>query len=324
MDAKQMDTVERMAAAATAFLAALKVDQGTKAKLDFGDTGERENWHYVPRERAGLPLKEMDGDQQKLAHALLATGVSAAAYEKVKTITQLEKVLAETEGPDRKFMRDSALYYFSVFGTPGTDEPWGWRFEGHHVSLNFTLVDGRMVGPTPIFLGANPAEVRHGDKEGLRALKDEEEVARELLGALDGEQKRQAIIDVEAPTDMLTKAAPHVTDEVQPEGLTGADMSAEQRQILQALVEVYVKRLPEEVAAAELERVAQADLNKSHFAWAGSEERNEGHYYRVLGQTFLAEYDNTQNDANHIHAVWRDLQNDFAEDLLRRHYRQSH
>jgi hypothetical protein len=313
-----------MAAAATAFLAALKADQGAKAKLDFSDTGERENWHYVPRERAGLPLKEMDGGQQKLAHALVATGVSAAAYEKVKTITQLEEVLAESEGAGRKFPRDSALYYLSVFGTPGTDEPWGWRFEGHHVSLNFALLEGRMVGPTPIFLGANPAQVRHGDKEGLRALKDEEEVARELMAALDGEQKRQAIIDVEAPADMLTQAVPHVTDEVQPQGLTGADMNPGQRQILQALVEVYVKRLPPELAAAELERVAQADLNKSHFAWAGSEERNEGHYYRVLGQTFLAEYDNTQNDANHIHAVWRDLQNDFAEDLLRRHYRQSH
>ena len=324
MDANQTNTVERMAAAATDFLAALQADQGAKAKLDFGDTGERENWHYIPRERAGLALKEMDGRQRELAHALVATGVSAAAYEKVKTIIGLEEVLAEVEGPSRKFPRDPELYYLSVFGTPGTDEPWGWRFEGHHISLNYALVDGRMVGPTHIFLGSNPAEVRHGEKQGLRALKEEEEVGRELLAALDGEQKRQAVIDEQAPDDILTRAAPHVGDEVGPQGLRGADMSVGQRQILQALVEVYVKRLPQELAAAELERVAQADLNESHFAWAGPEERNKGHYYRVLGQTFLAEYDNTQNDANHIHAVWRDLQNDFAEDLLRRHYRQAH
>ena len=324
MDANQTDTVKRMAEAASAFLTALKDDQGAKARLDFGDTGERENWHYIPRERAGLALKEMDGGQRELAHALVATGVSAASYEKTKTIMGLEQVLAETEGTDRQFPRDSELYYLSVFGEPGEDEPWGWRFEGHHISLNFALVDGSMVGPTPVFFGANPAEVRHGAQEGTRALKDEEEVARELLAALDGEQKRQAVIAAEAPDDILTRAAPHVADEVQPEGLAGADMSAAQRQILQALVEVYVNRLPEEVAVAERARVERADLNQSHFAWAGPQERGKGHYYRVLGKTYLAEYDNTQNDANHIHAVWRDLENDFAEDLLRRHYRQAH
>jgi hypothetical protein len=313
------DTAQRMAEAATNFLSALGARERQKAEIDFADTVERENWHYIPRDRTGLPLKEMDQKQRELAHALVATGVSTGGYEKVSTIISLEGVLAELEGEGRRFVRDPELYYLSVFGTPGADAPWGWRFEGHHISLNYTLV-GRMLGPTPLFFGSNPAEVRHGEREGLRALKEEEDLGRQLLHALDGEQREVAIVSAEAPADIITTNVPYVRGEVEPEGLGSADMSAAQREILHALVEVYVRRLPE----AEWTRLGAADLAQARFAWAGAEERGGPHYYRVQGPSFLAEYDNTQNDANHIHAVWRDLTNDFGEDILRRHYAEGH
>lgn len=314
------DTAQRMAEAATNFLSALGARERQKAEIDFADTVERENWHYIPRDRTGLPLKEMDQKQRELAHALVATGVSTGGYEKVSTIISLEGVLAELEGEGRRFVRDPELYYLSVFGTPGADAPWGWRFEGHHISLNYTLVAGRMLGPTPLFFGSNPAEVRHGEREGLRALKEEEDLGRQLLHALDGEQREVAIVSAEAPADIITTNVPYVRGEVEPEGLGSADMSAAQREILHALVEVYVRRLPE----AEWTRLGAADLAQARFAWAGAEERGGPHYYRVQGPSFLAEYDNTQNDANHIHAVWRDLTNDFGEDILRRHYAEGH
>ena len=227
------------------------------------------------------------------------------------------------EGAGRRFQRDPELYYVSIFGEPGGDAPWGWRFEGHHVSLNHTIVEGRL-GTTPLFFGSNPAEVRHGEQTGLRALREEEDLGRQLLHELDGEQKAVAIVSAEAPRDILTTNVPHVRGEVEPEGLGSADMSAAQRQILDALIEVYVRRLPEAVAEAEWARLGAAYLRAAHFAWAGAEERGGPHYYRVQGPSFLAEYDNTQNDANHIHAVWRDLNNDFGEDLLKLHYRQNH
>ena len=320
----QTNTVQRMAEAASNFLASLDAAARQKAVIDFADSTERENWHYVPRERAGLPLKEMDERQRALAHALVATGVSASGYEKVSTIISLEPILAGLEGAGRRFQRDPELYYVSIFGEPGGDAPWGWRFEGHHVSLNHTVVEGRMLGSTPLFFGSNPAEVRHGAQTGLRALREEEDLGRQLLHELDGEQKAAAIVHAEAPSDILTTNAPHVRDEIAPKGLGRADMSAAQCQILDALIEVYVQRLPEAVAEAEWVRLKAADLSAAHFAWAGAEERGGPHYYRVQGPSFLAEYDNTQNDANHIHAVWRDLHNDFGEDMLRRHYRLSH
>ena len=319
----QADTVGRMAEAASNFVAGLDTGGKQKAVLDLADTTERENWHYVPRDRAGLPLKEMDGKQRELAHALVATGVSAEGYQKLSTIMSLEPILAELEGEERRFPRDPELYYVSVFGEPCIHAPWGWRFEGHHISLNYTLVEGRMLGPTPLFFGSNPGEVRHGERTGLRALEEEEELGRQLLHSLDGEQKAVAIVDAEAPGDILTTNIPYVRGEVQPDGLGSSDMSASQRDILHALVETYIKRLPETVARAEWARLAP-DINAARFAWAGAEERGGPHYYRVMGSSFLAEYDNTQNDANHIHAVWRDLSNDFGEDILRRHYREGH
>ena len=319
----RVETAKRMADAAAELLTTFTSDQRARAVLDFDDE-ERENWHYIPRDRTGLPLKDMDARQRSLTQNLVATGLSSPAHRRANTIIELEPILAEIEGKGRKFARDPGLYYVTLFGTPGGEPAWGWRFEGHHVSLNNTVLAGELISASPVFFGANPAEVRHGGRQGLRALKEEEEMARALLTDLDGEQLRQAVVAPEAPSDILTRAVAHVGGEVRAEGLAGADLNAAQMQQLKELVAVYVDRLPEAVAALEHARLERADYTLAHFAWAGPPERGKGHYYRVQGPTFLAEYDNTQNDANHIHAVWRDLQKDFGEDLLKSHYREAH
>ena len=321
---QQADTASRQAEAATAFLAALRPDQQAKTQHPFDDETVRKDWHYIPRDRAGLPLKEMEAHQREKAFNLVDTGLGEAARLKARTIISLEPILAQIEGTVRRFPRDPELYHMVIFGTPGGADPWSWRFEGHHISLNYTVVNGCMVAPTPTFFGANPAQVRHGEREGLRALEEEEDLGRDLLASLDGDQKRVAIIQADAPSDILTRNTPQVGDDVTPEGLSGKDMTPGQRETMQALVNVYINRLPGELAETEHGKLKAADPLGIHFAWAGAEERNKGHYYRVQGPTFLAEYDNTQNDANHIHSVWRDLTNDFGEDVLRQHYRQSH
>lgn len=313
-----------MAETAAGLLACLDEDQRSTACLDFHDHQERTNWHYVPRERRGLSLKNMDDSQRAHTHTLLASGLSLSAAATARTIIELEPILGELEGSTAKFVRDSELYFVSVFGDPGGDR-WGWRFEGHHLSVNYTIIDNRWICATPLFFGANPAEVRHGEREGLRALAVEEDLARELLFDLDGEQRSHAIISTEAPSDILTRNSAYVRGEVEEaEGLSAVDMNESQRQGLRRLVEVYVERLPEPLATAEMVNLESMDFTATHFAWAGAAERGAGHYYRVQGPVFLAEYDNTQNDANHIHAVWRNLLNDFGEDLLKNHYKQSH
>ena len=320
------DTIKRMAAAAGQFLAKLSDDQRSTASLSVEDEAERKNWHYTPVERQGLMLKDMDAVQVDYAHRLLATGLSGAGVHKAKSIIDLEPILREIEGPGGKWKRDPERYYVSVFGTPGDGRKWGWRFEGHHVSVNYTIVNGELIGPTPVFFGSNPARVLHGEKEGIRALKEEEDVARDLLASLDDDQKKVAIVSDEAPADILTKNVPKMGDELssEPEGLGGRDMTEAQNATVQELIEVYVRRLPDAVAEQELARVRTVEAGDIRFAWAGSEERGEGHYYRVVGPVFLAEYDCTQNDANHIHAVWRNPLNDFGDDILARHYAAAH
>ena len=310
--------------AAIALLQSLRPQQKRKIGIAFDDEAERENWHYIPRDRAGLPLKEMDPPQRLLAHGLVKTGLSERAYAKVCSIIDLEPVLAAVEGPERKFTRDPELYFVSIFGNPAHDPLWGWRFEGHHVSLNFTVINGHEIGTAPLFFGANPAHVRHGEKNGFRALKEEEDLGRELVSMLDDGQRGKAVLSVEAPSDILTRNLPHMEGEINGQGIPRSEMTAAQQELLADLVQIYVRRLPEPLARLETERVAAGSKEPCFFAWAGSAALGAPHYYRVRGSNFLAEYDNTQNDANHIHAVWRDIQNDFAVDFLRRHYAREH
>ena len=310
-----------MAGAANHLLAALSADQ--KAKATFAmDNEERVNWHFVPRERKGLPLKEMDSAQQALAHALLSAGLSQRGAMKASTIMSLEDVLKVIE-KDTGGRRDPAKYFFSVFGEPSDSGTWGWRVEGHHLALNFTVVKGQAMATSPCFFGANPAEVKDGPRKGLRTLAREEDVARELLLSLDAKQKSLAVMDPTAPKDILTYNKRKV-DAGTPKGLPAAKMTKKQQDLLMGLIEEYATNMPEDLAAARMDAARKAGLDKIHFAWAGGPDRGQGHYYIVQAPTFLIEYDNTQNDANHIHSVWRDFGGDFGDDLLAGHYQQSH
>jgi hypothetical protein len=344
-------TGPRMTEAALALLAALSPQQRSRAAFDFPDEIERRSWYYFPAERRGLPLAAMDAAQQKLTHKLLATGLSLPAYAKTVSIIALENVLREVEGPRMRFDRDPSLYFLSFFGEPGGAAPWGWRFEGHHVSLHYTLVEGALAA-TPSFLGANPAEVRRGGRAVLRPLGEEEDLARDLLASLDPGQKRRALICDVAPADIVTTNLPELAGEVvfdpsrvglavremppdprvtaatkldtPARGLAASEMSKGQRETLGALLRTYLERLPEDAARREIEVIEASGLDDLVFAWAGEERRGRPHYYRLQGETLLIEYDNTQNGANHVHTVWRDRRMDFGADLLRRHYETAH
>jgi exonuclease VII small subunit len=233
----------------------------------------------------------------------------------------LEEVLRILEN-DSGERRNPEGYYFSIFGEPSEKGVWGYRVEGHHVSRNFTVVNGRAVD-APSFFGANPAEVREGPRKGLRALAAEEDLARELLTSLEPAQKRVAIVDQSAYKDILTAASRRASLKGQPSGLPAAKMSKAQFERLLAVLEEYVRNLPEDMAQIRTDQVRKAGRDL-YFAWAGVEQRGGPHYYRIQAPAFLVEYDNTQNEANHIHSVWRDFNGDFGLDLLEAHYRASH
>jgi hypothetical protein len=313
-----------MAKAADAWLASLGAEQKQRATFAF-DSDERMKWHFVPNEqfpRKGVQIKEMSEAQRALARELLKTGLSARGYLTASSIMELENILKVVEGENRRFPRDHEAYQFSVFGTPGDKKAWGWRFEGHHVSLRFDIVNGALTSSTPSFFGANPAEVRAdvpgAAPRGTRVLGAEEDAARALLESLDASQKTTAIVTAAAPNEMITrndlKAEPQ-----SPLGLRAADMTKAQKDKLMALIDVYVGFMSADVAAERMEKLKKAGLDNVAFAWAGETEKGKKHYYRVQGPTFLVEYDNAQNDGNHIHSVWRDFAGDFGADLIRAH-----
>ncbi|HWA29019.1 MAG TPA: DUF3500 domain-containing protein [Lacunisphaera sp.] len=314
------EAIEAMTTAARAWTGALTVEQKKDAIFAFPDQ-ERENWHYIPRTRLGVPFKAMTEPQRKLARALLESGLSAHGIAQADMVMSLEKVLHEIEHADH---RDDTLYFFTVFGEPATTGTWGWRVEGHHLSLNFTIVDGQQIVATPNFVGANPAEVRlAGPQSGRRALAAEEDQGRALVLALDEAQRRRAIVAERAPGDILTRND-NIAKPQEPAGLDYASMTADQQQQLRALVTLYASRLRAEVADGELQKIADAGWNRLTFAWAGSIQPGQGHYYRIQSPDFIIEYDNTQNGANHIHTTWRVFHGDFGRDLLQEHYRDSH
>jgi hypothetical protein len=253
----------------------------------------------------------------------MSAGLSPQGLGKALGIMALEKVLQELEGPGGRFQRDPDLYYFTLFGRPSLQEPWAWRVEGHHLSLNFLVMAGERVASAPYFFGANPARVNQGPLVGWRLLSAEEDLARDLLLGLGKNQCSQVLIEAVAPADILTDNEARVNLE-SPAGLPYGDMTAGQQQTLMTLILEYATRLPEEVADVRLNRIDRDGRKFIYFAWAGSAKPNEPHYYRIHGPGFLIEYDNTQNQANHIHTVWRDFRNDWGEDLLASHYAKSH
>jgi hypothetical protein len=291
------------------------LDEGQRADghLAFDDGAARRWIEYRPRHRPGVCLADLDRAGRKAAHRLLATALSTHGYAQAMAVTALEEVLDRAEGGGRG--RHSNDYWVAVFGDPGADERWGWRFEGHHLSVSMTLV-GPEVSPSPVFLGANPATVGYHGHPVLRPLALEEDLARGLLDALRPAQRAVAVIADGAPTDIISATRPRVDERTEPLGLPAGRLDTAARALLDRLVAVYLDRLVPDLAAAEAARLRDAEL---HFAWAGPGRPGAGHYYRIQGPDLLIEYDNTQNGANHAHTVLRRPLRDFGEDILAAH-----
>jgi len=314
-------TAAAMANAAAKFVASLNADQRAKGVMPFDDP-RRLEWHNIPLpERKGLQLRELSPEQQELCHALLRAALSKSGYDKAVKILALENNLREGEknrggGP----LRDPLRFYLTIYGQPGDTIAWGWSFEGHHFSLNFTIRDGQVVGDTPCFWGANPAKVHAlvegGPKAGTRTLADEEQLAFDLLDSLEAAQRDAAVVADKAPDDYRAPGTPQ-PPRSEPEGLPAAKMTAAQQKKLRALLAAYCSRLAPELARARLQEIEARGLDQVHFAWLGAQQPGVGHAYRIQGPTFVLELVNVQSDpagntANHIHSVWRNLEGDFG------------
>jgi hypothetical protein len=311
-----------MAKAAHTFLQTLSEKQKTKIQFGFNEE-ERYNWHYIPRSRKGLTLNEMTDQQIKTAFALLRTALSDTGFNKTNSIIQLENVLREVENRSTNdTYRDPGNYSFSIFGNPATDAIWGWRLEGHHVAFNFSSEDNRLISGTPGFLGSNPAIVLSGSEKGKYILKDEAELGFALLHSLNKEQTQKAIISNDAPGEILTAASRHamIND---PKGILYNELNGQQQKIFLQLLSIYIHRYTRLFAEGMMKEIEEAGLDNLRFAWAGDQQPGIGHphYYRIQGPSIIIEYDNTQNNANHIHTVIRDLKNDFGGDELLKHYK---
>ena len=317
--AETPQAVAQMVDAAKAFLGSLNAQQKAKATFEYMD-GERVFWYYPPMNRHGLPLRDMEPAQRDLAMAVMASGLTSESYEQAKLIIEHEDVLGplEKERGHISFKRDVELYYFTIFGEPGGNDPWGWRVEGHHISIHFSIWGDKVIGMTPFFFGANPAEVRKGPKNGLRILGGREDLAFDLMESLDAKQVAESIICDAAPADIVTFNATKASLMTY-EGLPASKMNGAQKELLMALVAEYVNQVRTDLAEQKLAELKKTGLDHLHFAWAGPVTKDEPHYYRIHGGDFVVEFDNRQDGANHIHSVWRDVENDFASDVLREH-----
>jgi hypothetical protein len=283
------------------------------------DSTERSNWYYIPLDRKGVTLARMAAEARARVDSLLLTGLSPRGFATTKSIMRHESILHDIEaaGPpeQRRFVRDSNKYYLSVFGDPDSSDVWGWRVEGHHLSVNYTAIGRSVQVVSPVFFGANPAKVPSGPHAGMRILAAEEDLARELVKMLDAKQRAVAVFSDTALVEMETRNDPKARA-LRTEGLRAADMTAPQRAQLRRLVDHYAGRVSAAARAHALRDVEEGGFGELRFAWAGGSEVGQAHYYRIHGPTILVEYDNQQNNANHIHTVWRDLRHDFGGDLL--------
>jgi hypothetical protein len=329
-----------MAGAARAWLDLLDAGQHRVATgnvpTDAGSDAERRRWFYTPTDHGGLTFHQQRPAQQRAAMRLVSTGLSTAGYVTVATVIGLENVLDEVEGFAARFGRergrDPGLYYLRVFGEPGAAAPWGWRFGGHHVSLNNLVVDGEVAATTPCFLGADPATSALLGGAALRPLARVEDLARDLVRSLDPRLAALAVLQPHAPDDLVTTNRTRVADTdpasvvgytTTPKGVPATELDGEQRALLRTLLGTYLGRVPEGVCP--LDRYAdEAALDAVHFAWAGPTEPGAPHYYRLQGPRLLAEWDNTQRGANHGHSVWRDPTADFGLDVLAAHHAAHH
>ena len=316
--ADQEALANEMAAAAESLLESLSEAKREAAMMPFDDA-ERANFHYVPLDRKGALYKEMTAEQRAHTLRLLHTALSDEGSHKAASIMALESVLAEIEG--RPKYRDPERYWVAIFGTPG-ELPWGWRFEGHHLSVNQTITEKGLSG-TPLFMGANPAQVPEGMLKGQRVLGDAEDRGRALVMSLDAAQKQQAIISARAIQEIETGQT-SLVESLEHDGILYRSLKPEQQRSLVALLQHYLNRHETEISDAARQRIEDHGFENLEFAWAGSTAVGEPHYYRIQGPTFVIEYANTQNDANHHHTVFRDFEDDFGRDFLRDHIRRDH
>ncbi|HVG56360.1 MAG TPA: DUF3500 domain-containing protein [Vicinamibacterales bacterium] len=341
-----------MTTAATRFLDALDAEQRKKATYPL-ESEEYLRWNFIPTEafpRNGLLLREMTEPQRKLAHDLLRSGLSDRGYQTYSAIIALEDILRVVEGRGSAapgaapggapggaqpgaargggggrggFERDPTKYFFTVFGQPSATGNWGWRVEGHHISLHFAVSKGQVIASTPSFAGSNPAEVRDGAEKGKRVLANLEDTGRALVMALDEKQRATAIINATAPNEIVTNNTLDIKP-LSPDGLKVSAMTPAQRDLLMKVIDAYAGLMTPDVAAQRMAKIKSAGIENVGFAWAGPVERGALHYYRVQGPSFLIEFDNTQNQGNHVHSIWRDFNGDFGRDLLREHIKTAH
>lgn len=301
-----------MAAAALKLSEVLPAEQRAKLMYKYDDP-ERLNWHFIPKERNGVTLWDLHGEPRKAADELVRAGLSAAGYAKTLQVRSLEEVLYLFEGGEEAYRRDRRhphKYHLTIFGTPAPKGLWGWRFEGHHLSLNFSIQDGVVVSSTPEMLGANPALLDAGPGRSLRILAAREDLARQILKACSDEQQKQLWISKTAPDDIRGAGAPQAVVDA-PVGLRFAEMSPEQQKLLRELIGEYISVMPAQVARDRLKAIDKAGIENVRFAWWGESEVNRRHHYVIQGPSFIIEYNNTQNEANHIHAMWRNPVGDF-------------
>jgi hypothetical protein len=308
----------QMRSAAAVLLTALTGPQRELAALPFADEAARRWLEYRPLPRPGACIADMSTGARKAAHRLLATGLSDHAYAQALVITALEEVLDRREGWQRG--RHSNDYWVTVFGDPGGDEPWSWRFEGHHLSVTMTVL-GDEVSPAPVFFGANPACVSYAGQAVSRPLPLEEELGRDLLTALDPEQRSVAVVSDQAPADIRSATRPRAAERIEPAGIAGSGLASGPRAVLGRIVTLYLDRLPPGLARREADRVAADEL---YFAWQGPANPGTRQYYRVQGDDLLIEYDNTSEDGNHQHTVLRRPRSDFGDDVLAEHLARAH
>jgi hypothetical protein len=301
------------------------IDPKLQAKYLFQDA-ERGNFHFFPIARRGVPLKDLTEGQRQLAYSLLNGALSHVGMQKAYTIMSLGDYLRETDDMPNSH-RDSDQYYFTIFGDPSPEGTWGYRAEGFHLSLNVTVVEGRWISVTPSFFGVIPATVPDGPRKGLQVLKYETELGRELAQSFNEEQRTVGFGKI---PDFLTETVGGLVTGNQrriergnPRGLPASAMTHPQRELLMRLVREHIGRIRKELADQDLARIDRAGVENIHFIWAGGLAPGEPHHYLIQGPTFLVEYDNTQDGANHVHCVYRDFDNDFGDGLLE-HYRQHH
>lgn len=313
------DAAEDMENAATGFLSTLNATQKKQATFEFKN-GERQNWHFIPmNDRKGIRFGTLRPHQQHLAFGLLGTGLTQKGLLTATQIMTLEQVLADRgEDPEK---RNAEKYFISIFGDPNGEKPWGWRFEGHHLSLNFTLAGDKVLG-MPAFFGTNPAELKKGPMKGMRPLGEVEDLARSFAKSLI-EAQLSPVFSEKPPGEILT-AQDSVAKAQKEAGVSTSKFDGEQMKRLYGIIETVASLKRQELTNNALRKIYTVQRKKIHFAWGGSLKRGEAHYFRIQGPDFLIEYANTQNDANHAHLVWRDLKNDFGRDLLRKHYTEDH